>query len=172
MDENLVKEELSRAYIRSIAAINKFSCTKPEIDDDSVDFQIAASAKLTPESILRSPRLEIQLKATIDKPSAKKPITFDMPIKNYNDLRGETDVKRLFVVYIMPKNIEDWVSHHEEHLITRKTAYWLNIKGYPVVANKTKVRVHIPRDNVLSPRTLKEIMIKISKREDIGNGPI
>jgi hypothetical protein len=105
MIEADVKEELSYAFLHAIAARAGFTCARPAKDRDSVDAVIEAHGKIRPESRLRSPSLRVQLKATVMAASTASTFSFDLSIKNYNDLRREDygDTPRLLVIYDMPE---------------------------------------------------------------------
>lgn len=64
MTENEQKQQLSFAYVRAVAAGAGFACDGPSVDDDRVDVVIGASGLINGRSLIRSPRVEIQLKAT------------------------------------------------------------------------------------------------------------
>jgi len=64
MSENEQKQQFSFAYVHAIASRAGFACERPGVDDDSVDLTIAARGWVHQQAILRSPRLELQLKAT------------------------------------------------------------------------------------------------------------
>ena len=91
MTENDIKEELSYAYVHAVASRAGFACDRPKLDRDSVDIEIRAHGRVADDSILYSPILEIQAKATcLDLQSDQAEFSFDLPIKNYDDLRAET----------------------------------------------------------------------------------
>jgi hypothetical protein len=173
LTDNDVKEELSYAFLHAIAAHAGFSCMRPGKDRDSVDAVVEARGKLTPASILRSPALRIQLKATVMPDSNDAEFPFDLPIKNYNDLRQDDygDTPRLLVVYDMPELKSEWLNQNIEDAVLniKRCLYWHNLKGYADVENSTSKRIQISRSNILSPDSLKEIMTRISREEEIGN---
>ena len=46
-----------------------------------------------------------------------------------------------------------------EKLVLRRRAYWLNLqRGHPEITGQETVTVHIPEQNVLSVKTLRELM--------------
>ena len=59
VDSNRQKEQFSDAFIRAVAAAAGYAVSKPSVDDDSIDWQIAATGG---KGTTRSPRLELQLK--------------------------------------------------------------------------------------------------------------
>jgi hypothetical protein len=171
---NNIKEQLSIAYVQALAAKNCFTVQEPKrLDDgDGVDLFVNAQGKLSPESTKVSPRLELQLKSTSQRfRTNKKNNTFSFPlnVKNYDDLRANRYVPMLLVVFLLPENVPDWVDCNQSRLILRRCAYWHSLLEAPETSNSDKITVHISLTNLLTPESLREIMVRISKEEAIGN---
>lgn len=167
LTEPNIKEELSNSYINTIAAINGFGCEFTRKDFDSIDVRITCNGYMESDSTIRSPNLGIQLKATSSIDATDGFFPFPLPIKNYDDLRSNTLEPRILVLLVLPDDKIHWINHSVDELIIRKCAYWLNLKGMPESTNTTNKTVNIPIDNVLSPEKLRELMVKISKEEDL-----
>lgn len=60
-----------------------------------------------------------------------------------------------------------WIEHNANYLKLTKCAYWACLEGDEPTENKTSKRIIIPGGNVLSPDALKEIMVKISKQQEL-----
>jgi len=162
---NTKKEHLSVAYIHALAT--KASCAMEEVrvDIDSVDASIWAHGKLAIDSVLSSPKLDIQLKATKNWTVTDGEIKFTLKIKNYNDLRAKCLVPRILVVMCLPPTEDEWINHDANNLILKKCAYWMSLLGYPDIPNGTSIDVKIPEANLFSHTTLIDILTKISKEE-------
>lgn len=165
LTENKIKEELNLAYVLSVAASKKFSTEITRIDSDSVDATIKYNGYLTDESILHSPEIKLQLKATSGATIVGDEIVFPLPIKNYNDLRLRSTSPRLLVVMCLPENSEEWLRHSNDELIIRKCCHYLNLDGLPETENTTSVTVKVPLMNVFSPDSIYDLMVKASKQE-------
>ncbi|GAA6622327.1 hypothetical protein NUACC26_081500 [Scytonema sp. NUACC26] len=61
MDINQQKEQFSNTYLQAVITVAGYSLYKPFVDDDSVDWGIAAKGGA---GIVQAPRLELQLKST------------------------------------------------------------------------------------------------------------
>ncbi|MBW4477580.1 MAG: DUF4365 domain-containing protein [Tolypothrix brevis GSE-NOS-MK-07-07A] len=61
MDINQQKEQFSNTFLQAVTSVAGYSLYKPFVDDDSVDWGIAAKGI---EGIVQAPRLELQLKST------------------------------------------------------------------------------------------------------------
>lgn len=162
---NHQKEQLSVAYIRAVAAAAGFSCTKPEVDDDSVDIIVSCSGTYGDNVVLRSPRVEMQAKATAAVFAQEDTVLkFPLPVKNYDDLRGTTLVPRLLVVMVVPENADDWIEQNDERLLIHHCAYWVSLRGYAETDNSRTVTVDIPREQIFNVENLQALMERVSRR--------
>jgi Domain of unknown function (DUF4365) len=93
----------------------------------------------------RRPRIDIQLKATINLGEAKDGV-FQFPLKrrNYDLLRELTVTPRILVVVDLPKLESDWLSVTSDQLVMRRCAYWLSLAGASESNNNTSITVSIP----------------------------
>lgn len=161
MDQNLQKEEFSRAYVRAIAAAAAFAVEDRRVDDDSIDMAIFARGG---EGTTRSPRLEIQVKCTSSEVLHNDDVSFFLKKKNYDDLRATTLVPRYLVVVIVPKEVDAWVSHSEEELTVRHCGYWMSLRDRPATDNTSGETIRIPRVNRFDVEQLQAIMSRIGSR--------
>lgn len=168
LTRNQIESELSLAYLQAIAAVEGFAVDVPRIDNDSVDAVISGRGKIDPTSLRQSPRIEVQLKASINvQPNQEGKIPFDLTLKNFDELRAETVLPRLLILLALPQQKQDWLIHHPDQLILQKCSYYLNLKGLPSSSNLSYQRVYLPTSNILTPQTLKSLMLKASKLEDL-----
>lgn len=166
------KEAFNQAYVRAIASVAGFICVHQDYDRDSVDisFKSASSPYVC---------VEAQLKATSAAGVVRgNEIHFPLPMKNYNDLRGDSIMPRILIVMILPdKHLEDeeecperWINQTNERLLLQKCAYWINLKGMPDSANGTNVTVKIPMDeeHLFKPEVLKNLVGQLLAQRDGG----
>lgn len=168
LTRNLIEAELSLAYLQAVAAIVSFSVDVPHHDFDSIDVVISGKGRITPDSLAISPRIELQLKASMNIHSNNKgEIPFDLSIKNFDDLRADTMLPRLLVVMVLPYDQSEWLIHSADKLIVQKCCYYLNLRGLLQSVNAGHQRVYVPIVNELTPNALKSLMIKASKFEEL-----
>jgi hypothetical protein len=168
LTRNQIESELSLAYLHAVAANEGFAVDVPHIDSDSVDAEICAKGKLDVTSKKQSPKIQVQLKATINAlANINGDIAYPLPIKNYDDLRADTVLPRLLIILVLPQQQADWLIHHPDELILKKCAYYVNLKGLPASMNAGHETVYVPTANMLTPAALKDLMIKASKLEDL-----
>ncbi len=147
------KERLSCVYAKALAARAGYQTFEPDLDRDSVDLRVQAGGG-------KHPALDLQLKATSCLGAARNGVfSFSISIKNYDDLRAETQTPRLLVVLELPKDPTQWMTVTEEALILRRRAYWLSLQSNQENnANQKTVTVHIPKQNVFDVDALRDLM--------------
>ncbi|MCY4632965.1 MAG: DUF4365 domain-containing protein [Acidobacteria bacterium] len=147
------KEGLSLVYVKALATRAGFLTSVPDPDRDSVDLRIQAGGP-------RRPALDLQLKATteLDEPQAGF-LPFRLTIKNYTDLRVETQTPRLLVVLELPTDESRWMTVTPEDLVLRRRAYWLSLQeGHEEIIGQQTATVRIPQNNVFDVEALQTLM--------------
>jgi lysine/ornithine N-monooxygenase len=77
---NEQKQQLSVAYVHAVAASAGYAFQVRTVDEDSVDALIAATGYVHHQAVLRSLRIEVQLKATSTlQVGAKGIVSFRIP---------------------------------------------------------------------------------------------
>jgi hypothetical protein len=168
LTENQIKEQLSYAYIHAVAARAGFQCEPgPSPDMDSIDVLIRARGKVADDSTLYSPRLELQVKATETIPSmGEGSFSFQLKRKNYDDLRQRRACPAFLVVFLMPRERSEWLGQTPDSLVSRHAAYWCSLLGAPEIDADSR-SISVPRQNILTPNSLKELMVRTSREEEI-----
>ena len=162
MDINQQKEQFSNVYLQAVTTVAGYSVYKPSVDDDSVDWGIAAKGGTGP---IRAPRLELQLKCTSRRDiQDDNSIRYPLKLKNYDDLRMDNfAIPRILVVVLIPETPEDWLTQSETELCIRNCGYWISLRGKPKTQNTNAVTVAIPRTNQFTVAALQSIMERISQ---------
>ncbi|ELH5152267.1 DUF4365 domain-containing protein [Vibrio cholerae] len=162
MDSNQRKELLSRAYVSAIAAQVGFRSAIPDVDDDSVDL-ILKGRGFT--SGIRNPQLEIQLKCTAKNNGCSDYFSYQLPIKNYNDLRAENLLcPRYLFVLVVPTDTNGWLVHENDHMKVKHCCYWYSLSDLEPTGNDTSVTIKIPRKNLLTASSMLSLMELASQR--------
>lgn len=162
MDINQRKELISRAYVSAIAAQVGFRSMIPDVDDDSVDLILKGRGY---SSSIRNPQLEIQLKCTANDKGDENYLNYQLPIKNYNDLRGENILcPRYLFVLVVPSETHAWLSYELDHMKIKHRCYWISLKDFDETANETTVMIKIPRENLLTASSMLSLMELASNR--------
>lgn len=159
MDINQRQEQFANAFLVSVAAVAGFAASKPDVDDDSVDWTI--SSRLS-----RRPKIDIQMKSRRDQETASADvIPYDLKRKNFDDLIL-TDLlsPRLLVLVVVPEEIDYWLDVTPERLVLRHCAYWISLAGQSPTNNSSKVRINIPRTNQLTVTSLQALMHRANEQ--------
>lgn len=144
---------LGVVYLRAIAAVAGYCVAIPESDYDSVDLVVSSKQG-------RRQRLEFQVKCTSRVAPGADGFGFELPRKNYDDLRVDTIIPRLLFVLVVPEDIRDWLRQTENRLNLRRCGYWLSLRGFEERINNSSVTIHVPRGNLLTPQALQSLMVQ------------
>jgi len=160
------KEELSKAYLHTVAARCGFAVASWSQDQWGIDVTIGAAGPLGGGS-LASPKLDIQLKCTSQQSYLREDhLWWQLDRPNYDRLRARKSVPQLLVVLLLPEDPAVWVEHTPAALILRRCAWWVNMSEMPATEGESKV-VHLPLQQVFSPDQLKTLMEKLSREEPL-----
>ena len=154
-------EEFSGAYLRALAVEADFLAVKPDIDEDSEDFEIRAKGEFGGR---RSPRFCVQLKCTYEFQPKSGTLSYRLKKKNYEQLRlpNRTIPIFLFVIVVPPNRSGDWIRWTEQEMLLRGQAFWTSLRGAaPSTVQGDKVTVHL--SSMLSPQALQEIMMSVAR---------
>jgi hypothetical protein len=159
MDINQRKEQFSRAYVLAVAAASGYAWYEPSVDDDSIDLGLAEKGG---RGTVRSPRLELQLKCHSAETPSSGSFSYNLKIKNYEDLRDATvQVPRILVVVLVPEDVADWLTATENELVLRRCGYWVSLRGEPATTNQNTIAVSIRRDQGFHPESVRALMARI-----------
>ena len=167
MNENEQKQQFSIAYVHAVAAFAGFTCQATLVDDDSIDAVLGARGWIHQQAAVRSPRIEVQLKATAQDVLGPDALSFPLPVKNYDELRLPCAVPRILVVLRLSPTLSMWQEQTEEHLLCRHAAYWISLAGQPASPNTATITVSLPRSNLLTADALRRLMQRASQRENL-----
>ena len=158
MNPNRQKEEFSNAFVQAVSAAAGYSATQPSVDNDSIDWTLAQRGG---DGNVRSPKLDVQLKATsmIDLDEEDESFTFSVSLKNYDDLRAENLlVPRIIVVALLPEDVSEWLEVSREQLLLRNCAYWTSVRGEPSSENETEQSISLSTADKFEPESLRDMM--------------
>jgi len=168
MEISARKEQFSIAYIEAIAARLGLNPSVDRVDIDSVDLRLSADNFNVAGRVVRNPQIEIQLKCTSQDIEKDGSLKFKLPVKNYNDLRGEDITSpRYLMVLIVPSNPEEWITVNSDNMSLSYCCYWQSLRFFPETSNTSKVTVEIPTSQKITSESLLDLIEKASKREFI-----
>ena len=167
MPINAQKENLGQAYVRAVIASVGYNYAKEE-NDFGIDGSIKDVAVRGDRYYTNGFSIDYQLKSSWDVTFEGNELVYDLESKNYNDLATwEGAVPAILILFVLPQDENDWVNFSQNGLTIRNCAWWCSLAGQPATENGTKKRIRIPIDQVFSPDTLRELMAKVRRGEDL-----
>lgn len=167
MTEAHTKEKLSFAYTQAVSAYAGMSCDTYSsdygLDGRISDIEYSPDRKRHWQTGFG---IDFQLKATVNAKPKDGFILYDLEVKNYRDLiQTQIGCPRILILFLLPKEKDEWVAVSCDETILKKCAYWCSLKGMPDSTNKEKVRIKIPESQLLTVSELKSLMDKVKKGE-------
>lgn len=160
MDDNHIEEEISRSYVRAVSVIAGMTCENYAADYgmDGCFNDIVYS----PTRRRYSPSgfgIDFQLKATTNATIVGGEVVYDVEVKTYKDLiRMDVGRSRILILYVMPDDKSKWVEVSINQTKLEKCAFWYSLRGKPDTTNIGKIRIKIPKSQLLNQDELKRIM--------------
>lgn len=145
------------AFLLAVSSVAGCAVSQRRPDDDSIDWTL--SCKLP-----RRPKLDVQMKTTSTDAGDGETIRYPLKKKNYNDLILTNVLSpRILVLVTLPTDMEGWLSLTAEQLVLRRCAFWVSLAGQPQSDNESSVTVSVPRQNLLTPEAVRQIMRTIDE---------
>lgn len=162
------QEALSRAYIHAVAGRCGLLCSTRDYDY-GIDTTLHSIDRGPDERYYETGfNLDIQAKSTTLAAETPTAIGYDLEVRAYDHLRdANAGTPRILVLLVVPADEPAWVEQTEDHLLLRKCAYWLSLRGMGPTTNTRTLRVSIPRGQVFSAEALSNLMGRIRKGEPL-----
>jgi len=110
--------------------------------------------------------LDFQLKASCNVEICEDYIKYNLEAKTYNDLVDTNSATPLILIlYKLPQEKNLWFNINEEGIMLKDCAWWCSLVGQKPTNNEHKVTIRIPRNQVLTPSALKDLMSKVERGE-------
>lgn len=147
------KEELlSLAHVSAIVASTGHTIA-PVPSDFGVDLGVRRIGEFEGRRIDLGVAFDLQLKATINWTIEGTEVIYDMEADAYNRLvtrNQHSATPCILVLCCLPNSQADWLEAREAELVLRKCSYFFSVGSTPT-PNARSVRLKIPRDNLLTP---------------------
>ena len=161
------KEDLQFAYLSALCADADIDIERMTHDSDSVDAEIKKVIIIDGEKIRSS--IQLQLKCSSSEHNCrvtKDNVTYDLPVKNYNDLRRK-GLPILLMLLVLPSN-ENVVQLTEEELLIKGTMFFKNLIGNSPTTNTGTVAISFSKsENIVTKEKLLLLLEKAGKGEDL-----
>lgn len=154
------QEQFSIAWLYAIASVAGYSVEHVKWDNDSVDAEIHQKGDGAECPLID--QINVQLKCTYATSPKNSRISYRIPRKNYDDLRGNRLTPRILVLLHVPRGIGNWLTHSNQSVLLKNCAYWTSLQGLPPKATST-VTVPISTSQRLTVSQLTKLMEMAAK---------
>lgn len=156
------QESLTKAFVYAVAAKAKVGISDNIDHDYGIDGEFRPVIKVGKKRFESGFILAYQLKSTVNWKLhvASDSIIYDVEADTYNSLasRDPAAVGCVLILLCLPKSEAKWVTVTHDNLLLRNCCYWYKIPPKKT-KNKKKQRILIPRANLLTPSSLKDILV-------------
>jgi hypothetical protein len=103
--------------------------------------------------------VNFQLKATTKWEYEGTNVVYDLSARAHRILanREPGEPLAILVLLCLPADDIDWLEGCEDYLLLKRCCYWFRVTD-PPTSNVSSVRIRVPRANVLTPASLRDIM--------------
>lgn len=168
MTEEARKQQYGRAYILALAAHAGVNHAIPDTDL-GVDGQFRGTIYNPARNRYMddSSAIDYQLKSTVNAVFEDGVLKYDLEVKNYQDLILDRIMPMILILYVMPRDENEWFRVSPQKTEMQRCAWWCSLQGYPDTNNKETIRISIPVDQVLTPNVLNELLNKVRRGEPL-----
>ncbi len=167
--EKHAAERLSRAYVQAIAAGAGLNIAVTDLDY-GVDGTFHDVRVCNGRHFQSGYPLDFQLKASKGWTIDNGHVVYDIEAKTFNDLerRRKSPGSTPFILMLLclPDSPSEWCAFTEEQLLMKRCCYWF-VPDETFTENTSTIRIRIPRDHLVTPEVIREIMDGIPE----GNTP-
>lgn len=159
-----MKEDLSLAYLNMIASACGLTVGDWAQDYDGRDTTLSSSVDFYPD--MYGPKVDVQLKCT-GQSSVQRDDSIAWPLKShvYDMLsRRNRSTPALLCVLVVPEEVGHWLITDQLGLLARCHMFWQWGHLFaPVRPGQDSQTVHLPRENLLTPQVMLELMEEASR---------
>jgi hypothetical protein len=158
LPRNQRQENISRAYVRAIAALPGVICGDVATDF-GIDMYLRSVTERDGQYIDSGDQLDLQVKSSSLSTVTETEVVHDLEIRSYDVLRqNRPRCPRLLVLLVVPAEEGEWISQSLDELIIRRCAYWHSLRGAEPATTTKTTRITIPRTNVFSVEAVQRMM--------------
>jgi Domain of unknown function (DUF4365) len=141
-------------FVQLLAAAAGFGIAKPQPDVAGIDLHIVGLSEIEDDY----PLAKIQVKSWSAPEGDDRAWNFrGLTEKQFNVLAGRRTVPVFLFLVVVPPNARDYAHADSEGLQLCYAAYWKSLANEPKIPNastRRKVRVAVPRENLLTVESL------------------
>jgi len=165
MIENKQMEEISFAYLQAVCAKVGIAVNRHTHDGDGIDGDLKKTVKLSNGSRYDL-TVSFQLKSTCaNVRENNSEIYYDLKIKNHNDLRRSSTLRKFLFVHFFPESFQASLVHSRESLQILRCMYWISCEELEEKDAASSIRVKLSKTNAASPENLENLFQKLAEEE-------
>lgn len=160
---NEMKQQISIAYIRAVAAAAGMQISRLDVDYDGIDLTLRSFVKYPK---IKGSQIDVQLKCTSQLSKIKDDhVEYSLRRGVYEDFNDPNRYQQgMLAVLVVPENIESWLHQDEERLLARGCMYFSLGQTWDAIADDQDSKlVKCPRSNVLDVASLLRLMHEASE---------
>lgn len=157
-----IEEMMSVSYVSAVVARSGFSPSSVSYDFGT-DLSVRKIGTFGKRRIDLGGILDLQLKASINWSTTSEHLIFDLDAESYNRLilrNIHSTTPCALVVCCLPREEKYWLEVCEDELKIKKCCYYHFVSGIET-KNKKSQRIHIPRQQILTPDAIHDIVNSI-----------
>lgn len=166
-DYNIIRSELSFAYLKTIIAHLGGSCIPPGpvLDAMGIDAVTQLQGNWSDEPYAdKTIDIYFQLKSTSNNyTQPQENIGYSIDKDRYNKYIDRSNERRFFLLLLMVLPPEDeyeqWLQITPEQLVLKKCMYWKSLRGASKIAESSKTVHFHKNDNLFTTDTLRNIIL-------------
>ena len=159
--ENHQLESLSRAYLAAVCAkaglILKTGNFDYGIDVDIAEVISRPKNAGSGNRFFEGNQIRFQLKCTKNYIEENDMIYYDLDSENYNDLCEPANPSKLLGLFVLDGDFNSSIVYSENELILKRCLYWFSLLNAEKTANKSSVRIAIPKQNLICPTSINSL---------------
>lgn len=163
-----VEESISRAHVIAIAAIAGMVIDRPDLDYGS-DGTFKTVLRFNGDLQVDGNALEYQLKASINiRDLNETEISYSMDSTAYNKIVARNNhpfcQPIVLIICQLAEKREHWVSTDLSQLSLKNCCFYHKMLDMELTTNVSSIAVHVPKANLLTAESLKELMDSVRNR--------
>lgn len=130
------KEQFSHAFLLALATKGGYTLGQWNVDKDGVDATLRK----------RAITVDVQLKCTMHPRESRGSYVYDLDIPTFDKLRSrERCAPGYLVLVVVPRDLDDWLSHEQDKVLLLCHGYWARIQDMPPAIGSTRTAIQVPK---------------------------
>jgi hypothetical protein len=156
LDQRTHQGYYGEAFVRALAASAGLVVSRADLDVTGEDFTIGFPGR---RGSLRHPKIEVQVKSWCHPGGNTTMWRYRMRAEHYNELAGDLFyLPRYLFLVIVPADAEQYTSVANDAMRLHHAGYWASFADQPQVVQARTITVDVPRHNLLTAASLRNLL--------------